>query len=459
MSFLRAITRSEYFSVIRNVFLVAVAIRLLVLGALVYFHGYSAILLGDSTHYLILAEHVQQGIGYVYDGVLEAYRAPGYPAFLYIFVSTGVPLIVGSFIQIIVASLIPATSYMIMRRLGVTHTYSFVGALFLAVEPVMVFYSIVLMPDVFFSVATLIAAWLAVKWTSEYPMSVAMYAGIAIGVSNYFRPANLYLPIGLFIAGFLLLLIRRHLSARSVLSLVLIPFFAFLITVPWSLRNLHQFGTMEFVSSQAPNLYKYGAGATLATAENRDFAPVVQELYAKAAAEMPDPDINAFANKTYLVKRSKEIILAHPAAYLESYLLGLSGFWFSGNYHSLLGKYGVISAEHRSVSYSLVLGREGVTGLIRTIVRTFDSYVVIALGGKALWLLIGGATVAGLWITRRRPEAWVTALLIAYFSATLLSTTIGVEARHRYALNPLMIAFTAVACSALHRRLFGRRNT
>ncbi len=424
---------------------IALCARVALLLALVSSHGYGAILLGDSTHYLMLAEHVHQGIGYVYDGVLEAYRAPGYPAFLYFFVVTGIPLIVGSVLQIVVSSAIPAATYVFARRMGLPRVLSWCAGLLLAFEPTMIFYSVVLMPDVFFAALTLVAAFYAVRWCSEYRWTHAALAGVLCGVANYFRPADLYLPFAFVIGGLLVLLYRKHLSVRAVLPLLLVPFFAFLVMAPWSLRNLYHFGTTKFVSSQAPNLYKYGAGATLANAGHRNYPDVVRELYAQAALDNPGVDINAFAMEEYLMTKSKDIIRAHPVAYIETYLVGLSGFWFSGNYHTLFARYGLISAEHRSVSYSLALAQDGVGGLIKKIIETFDTYVVIALFSKALWLTIGVLAAFGLWIYRREPSAWVAAIMFAYFSATLLSTTIGVEARHRYMLNTQLVVFAALA--------------
>ncbi len=436
--------------IIIGLIVLSVMVRLGTLAALTYAHGYDAILLGDSTHYLIVAENVFNGIGYMYDGYPEAYRAPGYPAFLYLFVATGIPLIAGSLIQIAIASLIAPATYLLMRRFGVGQLLAAIAAAALAIEPVMVFYSVVLMPDVFFSILTLCAGWCALRFLETGAVRYLPYAGIACGIANYMRPADLYLPIAFVLAGALALAYRREFSIRTASALLLIPFFSFIVMSPWYVRNIATFGVPEFVSSQAPNLYKYGAGSTLAIAQGRDFAPVVKELYEKAAREMPHPDINAFENQEYLVRESKQIIAEHPAAFLKAYVLGLNGFWFSGNYHSLFARYGLISAEHRTISYSMVLGQQGVWGLMKTIAQTFDVYVFVGIFGKVLWMGICLSAVLGMWIMRRRPEAWIAALLCAYFSVTLLSTTIGIEARHRYALNPLLIAFSAVAISWMY---------
>ncbi len=441
----------EEMPLLAGIIALAIAFRLCILAALVHFNGYDSLLLGDSVHYLRLAEHMRDGIGYVYEGVTETYRAPGYPAFLYVFVVTGVPLIAASLVQIIMSSLIPPGAYLLMRRLSVPRAWSIGAALFLAIEPVLAFYSVVLMPDVFFSILTLVAAWCAVRWCEEGAVKWAVSAGLSCGVANYLRPADLYLPIAFFLGGLMVLAVRRTITPRAVFVLAMVPFFSFLVMAPWSLRNLYLFNTTEFVSAKASNLYKYGAGATLATAEHRDLNLVIHDLNAKAEAEAPNPHLNTFEDEDYLLRESKKIIFAHPFDYLKTYLLGLNGFWFSGNYHSLLASYGMISAEHRSVSYSLIFAQEGISGLVHAVLQTLDVYVLIALFGKALWFVLTAFALGGFWILRRRPEVWVSALLSAYFSATLLSTTIGVEARHRFALIPLVSVFAFAAMATVYR--------
>lgn len=217
------------------------------------------------------------------------------------------------------------------------------------------------------------------------------------------------------------------------------------------------FGATEFVASKTTNLFNYGAVATLAAAEGRDYAIVKKELVERARREAPDPNLTSFADTEYLTNVSKEIIFQHPKEYVTTYLLGLNTFWFSGNYHYLLGRYGIIERPERATSFSLVLASEGPLGLVQAVMRTLDGYVAIAIVGKVFWVVVGMLALLGLWVRRRTPDAWVTVLLVAYFSATLIGTTIGVEARHRYALNPLLFAFAAVTVYALYAYYLHRR--
>src|SRR3989338_9052240 len=88
------------------IFLLALIIRLIVLIFLLTNVGSNGIILGDTTRYLALAQSLVNGQGYFYDGSLEAFRPPGYPAYLFLFVYFNIPLWLAAIIQIIFSSLI-----------------------------------------------------------------------------------------------------------------------------------------------------------------------------------------------------------------------------------------------------------------------------------------------------------------------------------------------------------------
>jgi hypothetical protein len=65
------------------VFCVALTVRLGVFFWLYGIGGEQQFLFGDSLRYLSLADSTLAGAGYMYDGILETFRLPGYPAFFY----------------------------------------------------------------------------------------------------------------------------------------------------------------------------------------------------------------------------------------------------------------------------------------------------------------------------------------------------------------------------------------
>jgi hypothetical protein len=62
------------------------------------------------------------------------------------------------------------------------------------------------------------------------------------------------------------------------------------------------------------------------------------------------------------------------------------------------------------------------------------------------------ATLYGLSLYRKSVVGWLIAVFFVYFSLTILSTVIGVEARHRYALNPIIFSLVCAAAYALYAR-------
>jgi hypothetical protein len=428
-----------------GLFFFSVIIRLALLGALLTYGGNDAIVLGDGIHYVTVAQNIADGEGVFYDGVLESYRPPGYSFYLLPFAYFKLPLYLAVIPQILVASLFPVCVFLLCRRLAVSYPFSLGAGILASIEPVQLFYSVVILADVYFSMAVLVAAYSVVRWIEVRRLRFLISAGVAIAVANYMRGAAIYLPYAFIVFGAIVLLLRREATMRSLAPLALIPLTALLVMAPWYIRNNVVFGVSEFVSSKGIILYSFAPVAITAKLEGRTYEVVKEQFYTKARTDLRDDNLTSFKNQSYLVEKSKEIIFAHPFLYLENYLLGLNTFWFSGNYHQLLVKYGVIAKPERSISYSLVLSQQGPVALVRTIFTTLDWYVVIAILGKAFWFALGVLAAIGLWLRRRTPEAWMAFLLAAYCSATILVPTIGVEARHRYALNPLMIAFAAVA--------------
>lgn len=431
----------------------ALIARVVLFVYLLMYGGEVSFFTGDSLRYLSLADSVLSGNGYQYEGVVESFRAPGYPAYLGLFRLLHIPFWIASFIQILFSAGIAGwTVWFSNKYLGLSFRVATLIGLLVAIEPVQIYYSVLLLPDVFFAVAALAAFTWVLQWGESGTLRYATYAGIAIGVGNFFRPAMLYLPLFL-IVGFLAHAwwtsggARRALTA-SVVALVA----AFAIMSPWYVRNFSTFGHFEFVSAKDYTMYAYVAAATKAVAEDRTYESVKQELLAQAREEAPSPERETFANSDYYTEHANAILKQYPREFLSVYTVGLTAFWTSGNYQYLLKSMGLLDRPSESVSYSMILASEGFGAALSELSgRITEPFILVALFDRAVWFGIFLASLAGLLLYRTNPAAWLTLLFYAYFSATIISTVVGVEARHRYALIPLMIAFAVSALLGLYR--------
>ncbi len=426
------------------VFLLSTAAKLLVLVFLMgQAGGVENLILGDSGHYLELARSTLAGTGYWYEGHIESFRAPGYPLYLGFFLATGIPLVVASLFQILVASLLPVLVVACgVRYLKLPLAWATAAGVLTALEPVLTFYAVALMPDVFFAVGTFAALLLLVRWHERGRLRDIILAGVLIGLANYMRPAMLYFPLFFAVLALGVYVVKRRLTKKRLVHIMLFILVPVAVMSPWYLRNYVEFGVPGFVSAKGFTVYRYSAASVESIATGVPFDEVTQSLLARARAEAPLPNLESFEDEPYLLAASKALIAAHPVAYVQSYLLGLNTFWFSGNYHYLLAKYGLISRPTTRTSFSLVLATQGIGGVLDVVWARIESpYLLIAIFGKVLWLVVGLFALVGLLLYRRTPFALITLVLALYSCATILATTIGVEARHRYYLNPLLFLF------------------
>ena len=440
--------------------------------------GEAALLPGDGLRYLSLADSTLSGHGYMYEGALEAYRAPGYPLYFMLFRLLHAPLWSASLLQTTVSAGIAGWVVWFSRiKLGLPVWAACIAGLFAALEPDQVYYSVMLLPDVFFSIATLATFTYVLRWFDTGLFRYVFYAGLAIGIGNYFRPALMYLPFFLAVAFFFFAYawwrpsvergstqastpnVNRGSVKHAAIATLLVIVTAFGVMAPWYMRNEYVFGAFGFVSSQGYTQFTYDAVATTAAVEHRTYQDVKVEMLAQASAQAPDPNLYSFADGKYLTDQTLAVVIAHPKDFLKVYFLGLSEFWTIGNYQYLLKSVGLLAPPSQSVSYTMLLASQGLHAAISSFIgKIFEPFILVALFDRTFWFCICLIALTGLVLYRREPAAWLALLFALYFSATILSVSIGVEARHRYALDPLLFAFTVAALHILYARFRDKKS-
>lgn len=453
-------TKRRVLFVMILIFCIALFTRFFVLGWLIDYGGEKELILGDTTRYLGLAESMKIGEGYVYEGHIESYRPPGYPVYLLVFQILGIPLIFASIFQIIIGALIPVWIFWLaVRNLGLPIWVGGLAGILSAVEPVQVFYNVVLMPDVFFTVFFLAAIYLLIGYIDTEKWEKIVFAGIMFGLANYFRPAGIYAVFVFAVALLLFVIWKKIFKTRIFLHLFIFIFSSVLVIFPWCVRNYYVFGSTSFVSSSAYTFFAYGGVASTAVGENRDYNEVKKEYLEALSLEAPDPTHpTSLRNKDYLISTTIEAIKKYPLAYVKGYILGVNTLFFSGNYHYLLARYELLERPQGLVSFSLVFASEGISGLFKAVSRLiFEPYVLLAVGGKIIWLGFVLLSLIGAILMRNKTLSVLFLASMLYFAVTILATTIGVEARHRYALNPLIFLFASVVFYLLYEKVIRRR--
>lgn len=436
------------------IFGIALIARLIVLGALLYSGGESNLIWGDTTRYLALAQNLINDTGFVHKGVPDAYRPPGYPMFLLPFLAAGVPLWVASMVQILLASLIPVAAYLAARLyVGLSERWSIAAGVFAAIEPVQVYFSVVLLPDALFALFFLVSLGLSLRWLTYQDLRSAVWAAVFLALANYVRPAGLYFPVILGVL-FVFYVWWHHLPRRYVLHFCAYMLAFIAVMCPWYVRNHVQFGVSDFVSAGSYNLYIYGAASTYALATNRSYEEINIEFLRSITTDAPEGGNRwSLRNMEFYESRSKEIIREYPLVFVRTYLAGLNNFLFSGTYHFLLSKYGIVSVPER-ISFSFYVNDNGFAAAFAKFAPLlFTPYFFLAALGKIMWFILIGGSLVGAWIHRRNPLAILFVASLAYFCVTILSVTIGAEARQRYVLNPLIFIFFVAFASVAWARI------
>jgi len=436
-----------------GVFFIALSIRILAIFFLLSHDPVNGLVTGDGAQYIEFSKNITAGLGYVENtdqGLLPvAYRPPGYPAILAIFQYLGFSLKTVAFFQAIISSLIPVGILIFLPKFirNLPPWVSKISALMAALDPLQVFYNVTFVTETFFSLAFLGMVFCLLKWHKFDRLKWMLAAGLCLGASVYLRPAGIYLGffLTMFILGFFA--IKKNISMRLIKHLVFFLFIFELTLLPWQIRNLYELGDFSFSSLGFVNFYVYAAPSTLAIQENQSYDDIFTKLTDQAKKEAPDKTrVESLKNKDYVLKQSYDIIKKHPAAYLKAYFLGTNNFLFSGNYHFMLQRQGLIKPPQESISFSLILARGGILEMVKFVFKTISSaYVMLALGGKIIWLTMVLGSFVGAWLVRKSFFGFLFMSLMLYFILSNLPMGLATEARHRVMLNPLIYSFFLLA--------------
>lgn len=283
---------------------------------------------GDSSRYFLLAENLRATGVFSFSNqapfILEAFRSPGYPAFVaFIIAIFRLPAFV-SVIQLILA----ATTGFLIYDIGkdiMRQKFALAAALFFWFNPTIFFYSMTMLSDVLFVFIEVLAFWLIWK---RKDLASHFLAFIIIGLGAIVRPAGSYLAIIFVVALFVLML--KDTNWKKTLWHVLIGIMGTIFVVtPWMFRNYQAFGVFQISSIGPYTLLFYDMealrnkqGFDLKTLEAKWF----KEIGAKSHEELRSPTFSAATSKVF-----KEEILASPFDYGIFHLGGsLRFFLLSG---------------------------------------------------------------------------------------------------------------------------------
>jgi 4-amino-4-deoxy-L-arabinose transferase-like glycosyltransferase len=380
-------------------------------------------LIGDEGFYdaqarLFAAGHPFQSVFPLTEVHPTAWKTPGFPAWIgviyTVFGNSATTL--GVIQALVLAPLVVFLSWLLARRLF-GPTVGIVAASGVAVMPLIWESYAMLLPEALVMPVALTAMILVLACKPS--RSIALWAGLAIGIAVLIRPNSFFLLVGALIAWGMTIGLRRGVGLTAIAAGV-----AILVILPWSIRN--QIVTDGFVPLSVQDAAGYGTFNDEAASDpNRPYGwratfdnGTQPEIMLHPTSGLTESEIRSNLN-TMMVNYIKEHPYSVPEAFFWNGIVRLWDLRTPGSALDVVG----FSVHSRAVH---------LVGLI------------------AQWFLVP-FILTGLWRLRRRLS--LLAPLLTMLAVLSITCTVDATTRYRLPVEPLLIIVAASTVPIAWRRL------
>jgi len=270
----------------------------MLLGALliriVFILAHQTLPVSDEFEYDKLARTLVNSGTYAVDGVSTAYRPPGYPAFLalsyFLFgQDTLIPKVIQAILDTLTAYLLFCIGRIRSERVGLIAACTW--SLFV---PAILYVNLLLTESL--TAFILVASVFIFLENTENRIPRLVGFGVLMGISALFKPA-------LFLVPLLLLLLSTRMSIQPRHGILIVAG-AFLVLLPWMIRNQITLGTFSLSTNTGMNLYI--GNNPEATGAYRGVFPDI----------LADPSFTEVARDREAMSLAKEYIISSPGTFL-----------------------------------------------------------------------------------------------------------------------------------------------
>lgn len=417
----RGVTRSSEVKHLLILFFLALAVRFIFV---VFYQG----LPHDAIGYDMLARNLLAGNGFSWEPAPpyhpNLFRTPVYPVFLAIIYKLfGFHDTIVYVVQALIGSATCSVVYLIARRYW-DRRLALLASLLNATYLYAAYHVSVKLTETLFTFLMCCAIYIVVLGSQKQSWRLMAVAGAVMGVAILCRPEALLFPL-LLLPLFLVLHRFRAPWLKMGMALVVS---AFLIVLPWSIRNYYVSGKTVALVSHGPGLIfwqttlPYFSWSTFAYGPGSEQDPLVRALTKGHLSYREVADL-----EPTLWRTGFQNILRDPKSYLKRRVREYPHFWISsGDY--LLGKYNLSFGEAVAQKrYGLILAK------ISLLLITGLAPLILAF--------------IGFLVTRRRFielfPLWAMTLYVATFRLPFDYTP-----RYTLPLHPYLLMFAA--CGALY---------
>gem|GEM_PF-5622145 len=436
-----------------TIFAVALIARIAVALWMYVSHGFDAQVFefGDSTRYLAVAKNLLAGHGY--SSAFEPpfapdnYRTPGYPFFLLPWLAAFRSYLPAVATQIAIGALVPVFAYLIGLRLSLPRRAVIFAAYWNALFPATIVWGVSVITESLFTALFLAGFLVFLRWLGS-PRSLRLAAVFAVvwGVAGLVRPVM----EPLLAVALVTLLVSARKEWKKTLAAAAIAVAVYVAVMsPWLVWNRLQFGKWESTSLAWMNIQITYASGIRAMRDGTPWETAHVKVEEEMAAKYGlTEEVRMQPRSQELLKRlAIEAISAAPREAATILASSFASFMTHDSTADILRRIDAIPPIESGVSGTLVLLEKGPAGIV-DIFSKHGVWIVIPAVMRLFWILMFLGTVVSTVVATLRPvPARYGQILaaLAIFGMGAMATTIGlgIEARHRYPIEPLYLLLGA----------------
>jgi len=317
-------------------FIVALAVRLLFFGLMMWHYGPGSFYLdndgmfldgNDSQHYVLIAKNiVERG---VYSRFVDepfqstAFRTPLLPLYFLPFIYSlgfgGIWLAI--LILDVILSFTPIVVYL-LSKLFLSEKKSILIALLIALEPLLAYRSNLAEPDALMILLFLLSLYFLILFWLDKKKTGLMWSAIVLGFLALAKPVGFYLLVVFLLFALCKKIFFSVDFKKLILHIVLAAIIFTAIVSPWLVRNKIAFGHFGMSSVQAFNFYLFYTADLTEPRIKIVFDPDIRE---------PERDLRY---SSQLMEVSLLRIANQPVKYLKNHFTGTIRLLMSGQFQS-----------------------------------------------------------------------------------------------------------------------------
>lgn len=404
---------------------------------------------GDSSEYAQLTQNLVESGTFTLGNVPEMFRSPGYSFFLAPFFALDNSFYLAVFAQILLVLGCALLIYEIGKKF-LPEFWALICALFFALDPTTIFYSLSIFSDTLFTFLTLLAVYLLfirekIGW-GEYAL-----AGLVLGFGALVRSAGEYLVI--IFAIFALYEAVKSVSFRKAILLTLLFLVsAFAVVAPWYVRNFQESGAIG-LSTTGPYTFLF---YHVKDFEMRKHGVSEEAFIAEVKNRLQVSETSELRNIAYskgMMDIVKEKIFADPINYGIYHITGSINLFLSSSLRDLTLN---LPNLENALSTAGLIGKNDVnikafftTDPIRAIWYSLTSEPLFTFERvlRLLGLQLALGVIVYAFFTRRMSTLFLLMSVIVAYTALVIGPVS--YPRYRIPLEPFLYLITALGLLSL----------